>query len=110
MVYCHCHWSLQRIHNYRFKSAKLPPPSWSLITVTISREEKYSEQVRTVKTVKYTVTATDTGATEQVARARYNVKVLRSLTTHTTDGEWSLFKEVLVTQHYTYNRSKLKFY
>ena len=97
MEYCHCSLSLQRIHNYRFKSAKLPPPSWSLITVTISRD-------------KYTVTATDTGATEQVARARYNVKVHRSLTTHTTDGEWSLFKEVLVTQHCTYNRSKLKFY
>ena len=97
MVSCHCSLSLQRIHNYRFKSAKLPPPSWSLITVTISRD-------------KYTVTATATGATEQVARARYNVKVLRSLATHTTDREWSLIKEVLVTQHCTYNRSKLKIY
>ena len=66
-----------------------------MITVTISWEEKYSEQVHTVRTVKYTVKehgsiATDTGATETVTRARYNVKVLRSITTHTTDGEWAL--------------------
>ena len=82
-----------------------------MITVTISWEEKYSEQVHTVRTVKYTVKehgsiATDTGATETVTRARYNVKVLRSITTHTTDGEWALILEVLVTQHSTYNRSK----
>jgi hypothetical protein len=46
---------------------------------------------------------------ETVTRARYSVKVLRSITTHTTHTtatERALFLEVLDTQHSTYNRSK----
>jgi hypothetical protein len=68
-------------------------------------EEKFTEQVWTERTVKYFVNKVG-WSLETVTRARYSVKVLRSITTHTTATERALFLEVLDTQHSTYNRSK----
>ena len=109
----HCSLSLHRIHYYKLKSAKTPTPKggakrWCQITVTISLEEKCTEQVWTVRTVKYFVNKVG-WSLETVTRARYSVKVLRSITTHTTHTtatERALFLEVLDNQHSSYNRSK----
>ena len=87
----HCSLSLHRIHYYKLNSAKTPTPKggakrWCQITVTISLKEKCTEQVWTVRTVKYFVIEVwwSLGANN---RAKYSVKVLRSIATNTAATE-----------------------